>query len=217
MGARSRFPNECSRVSEWIVQFPNESYMSVSEWNRPREVPDWNQAELSRIRNNLLDLKEMSTSPMIFGFFTGPEKIDHLYGLLNVAWGWGGARAKDQSYVDWFSDGEPGDFTITMPKVPVEASGFWSIIVYNKDGFMFADPSNYNNAVQGSHGQNPDGSTSVYFGGCDDPKRQKPSKAHCLPIQQGWGILTRFFRPSEAIRNGTWVPPKPISELHSIA
>ncbi|CAE8728441.1 unnamed protein product [Polarella glacialis] len=181
------------------------------------EVPDWNQTELSRIRNDLLDLREMSTTPTTFGFFTGPEKIDHLFGLLNVAVGWGGVRPKDQTYVFWSSGGEPGDFTMTMPKVPVEANGFWSITVYSKEGFMFADPSNYNSAVQGSQGQNRDGSTTVYFGGCDDPKRQKPSKAHCLPIQQGWGTVIRFFRPSEVILDGTWVPPKPISEPHSIA
>ncbi|CAE8598148.1 unnamed protein product [Polarella glacialis] len=175
------------------------------------EVPDWNQTELSRIRNILLDLKAMSTAPVTFGFFTGPEKIDHLYGLLNVAAGYGGARPKDQSYFFWNSDGESGDFAITVPEVPVEANGFWSITVYSQEGFMFANPSNYNSAAQGSQGRNPGGSTTVYFGGCDHPKRQKPSKAHCLPIQQGWGMIMRFFRPSEAILNGTWVPPKPIS------
>ncbi|CAE8589876.1 unnamed protein product, partial [Polarella glacialis] len=136
-----------------------------------REVPVWNQTKLF-IR-----------------------KIDHLCGLLNVAAGWGGARAKDQSYVAWRSDGEPGDFALAMPKVPVEANGFWSITVYNKEGFMFANPSNYNSAAQGSHGQNPNGSTTVYFGGCDDPKRQKPSKAHCLPIQQGWGVIDEVLPP----------------------
>ncbi|CAE8596931.1 unnamed protein product [Polarella glacialis] len=178
------------------------------------EVPEWNQTELSRIRTNLQDLQAMSTTPATYGFFTGPEKIDHLYGLLNVAAGWGGVPPKDQTYVFWSSGGEPGDFAITVPEVPVEANGFWSITVYNKEGFMFADPSNYNSAAQGSQGKNRDGSTTVYFGSCDDPKRQKPSKAHCLPIQQGWGMVMRFFRPAEAILDGTWVPPKPSSKKH---
>jgi len=181
---------------------------NIGKW----ELPDWNHTELAAIRKNLLELKATSTMPTVFGFFTGPEKIDHLYGILNVAAGWGGIRAEDQSYVFWSSPGDSSSYTLTMPKVPVDGNGFWSITVYNKEGFMFADPSNYNSAAQGSHGLNPDGTTTVHFGGCNAATRQLPSKAHCLPIQPGWGMVTRFFRPGKEVLDGSWTAPSPVRD-----
>lgn len=176
------------------------------------DVPHWNQTQLAAVRSNLLKLKEGS-KPVVFGFFSGPEKIDHLFGILNVAAGWGGARSADQTYTFWDSESATETtFTLTMPQVPVEGNGFWSITVYNRDGFMFGSPSNYNSAAQGQAGLNTDGSTSVYFGGCDDPQRQKPSKAHCLKIEAGWNIVVRFFRPSSAVLDGTWTPPHPVAD-----
>lgn len=181
----------------------------VGKW----AVPDWSHADLVAVREHLLELKATSTEPVTFGSFTGPEKIDRLYGVLNVAAGWGGARAEDQSYYSWRPPaGDIGTFTLTMPKVPLDGNGFWSITVYNKEGYMFADPSNYNSAAQGQQGLNPDGSTTVHFGGCDHPARRVPSKAHCMPVTPGWNIIMRFFRPGKEILDGSWVVPNPVAD-----
>jgi len=177
------------------------------------EIPNWNQTELTHTRDLLLELKEHSKAPTTFGFFSGPEKIDHLFGILYVAAGWGAVRPNDQTYVGWVSPaGSQKQWMLTVPQVPIDKNGFWSITVYNKEGFMFALPSNYNSALQGLEGLNSDGSTTVRFGGCEDPARQKPSPTHCLPIRSGWNLVFRFFRPSEAILNGSWVPPEPVPE-----
>mmetsp|Transcript_78871 Transcript_78871/g.255826 ORF Transcript_78871/g.255826 Transcript_78871/m.255826 type:complete len:301 (+) Transcript_78871:127-1029(+) len=182
----------------------------VGKW----DVPDWNQMGLSAIRGHLLALGATSKEPPVFGFFTGPEKIDHFFGILNVAAGWGGARAQDQMYFPWAAKGESGAFTLNMPaNVPLERLGFWSITVYNKEGFMFALPSNYNSASDGPAGLNADGSTTVCFGGCDDPARQKPSSAHCLEIQPGWNTVVRVIRPGKAVLDGSWVPPNPRADV----
>mmetsp|Transcript_78870 Transcript_78870/g.255822 ORF Transcript_78870/g.255822 Transcript_78870/m.255822 type:complete len:373 (+) Transcript_78870:132-1250(+) len=189
----------------FVVELAN-----VGKW----DVPDWNQSDLTAIRDQLLALKATSKEPPVFGFFTGPEKIDHLFGILNVAAGWGGARAQDQTYFFWVAQGESDTLTLKMPAdLPLERLGFWSVTVYNKEGFMFALPSNYNSAVEGPHGLNPDGSTTVYFGGCDDPARQKPSPAHCLEIKPGWNTIVRVFRPGKAILDGSWVPPNPLADV----
>jgi len=177
----------------------------VGRW----DVPDWDQDQLSDVRESLLHLQATSKEPPVFGFFTGPDRIDHLYGIMMVAAGWGGARAQDQTYAQWLSQDSTETHSLTMPKVPLEDNGFWSVTVYSREGFMFADPSNYNSAAQGAGGLNPDGSTTVHFGGCDDPARQKPSAAHCLPIQKGWNIAIRFFRPSKEILDGSWKPSLP--------
>lgn len=176
-------------------------------------VPDWNQQQLRTMRSLLLLLARNSTAPVTFGFFTGPEKIDHLYGLLSATAGWGGARSEDQTYTGWSAPDDHETWTLTMPPVPLVGNGFWSVTVYNKEGFMFALPANYNSAVQGAAGLNTDGTTTIFFGGCDDLDRQAPSAAHCLPIQPGWNMLIRFFRPSSAILNGAWAAPVPVPTM----
>mmetsp|Transcript_134302 Transcript_134302/g.428957 ORF Transcript_134302/g.428957 Transcript_134302/m.428957 type:complete len:127 (-) Transcript_134302:659-1039(-) len=106
------------------------------------------------------------------------------------------------------------DTLLEMPAdVPLQRLGFWSVTVYNKEGFMFASPSNYNSAAGGPAGLNPDGSTTEYFGGCDKPERQNPSPAHCLETQPGWNIVVRVFRPGTAILDGSWEPPNPLVDL----
>jgi len=167
------------------------------------DAPDWNQSELSTVRDHLLALKQTSKEPPIFGFFTGPEKIDHC-----------GARALDQTYLFWVPQGKSGTFTLKMlADVPLEHLGMWSVTVYSKEGFVFALPSKYSSAVQGPNGLNPDVSTTLYFGGCDNPQRQKPSPAHCMPTQPGWVYVARFFRPDKAILEGSWAPPDATADL----
>mmetsp|Transcript_78888 Transcript_78888/g.255888 ORF Transcript_78888/g.255888 Transcript_78888/m.255888 type:complete len:296 (+) Transcript_78888:121-1008(+) len=182
----------------------------VGKW----DVPDWNQLGLSAIRGHLLALGASSQEPPVFGFFTGPEKIDHFSGILNVAAGWAGTRAQDQRYFPWAAQGQSDTFTLEMPAdIPFERLGFWSVTVYNREGFMFASPSNYNSAAGGPAGLNPDGSTTVYFGGCDRLERQNPCPAHCLETQPGWNIVVRVFRPGTAILDGSWEPPNPLVDL----
>jgi len=87
----------------------------------------------------------------------------------------------------------------------------WSVTVYNKQGYMFALPANYN-----SRSQKATSNTTVFFGKCDDPSRQVPTPAHCLPTatattaaEEGWGVLLRFFRPGKEILDGSWKIPVP--------
>lgn len=181
------------------------------------EVPDWDLNDLTAVRNSLLFLASTTVNLGQFGFLTGPDALDHLYGIMSMAAGWAGVRREDQTYIHWLSPANSTDtFTYTVPKVPLEGNGFWSVTVYNKEGFMFANPSNYNSVAQGPGGLNPDGSTTIFFGGCDDPARQRPSAAHCLAIQPGWNIVTRFFRPSRSILDGSWAPPAPVADARRV-
>lgn len=193
---------------------------SVGLW----EPKNWNQEQFNalQIQFFLLNQQGLDTSdgetsgaaPVTFGFFSGPQRINQLYGIISSTAGWAGTTPADQTYVGWnsltgTSTPDAQRWSLTMPRVPVIGNGMWSITVYNAEGYMFALPANYNSAVQGEGGLGEDGSTTVYFGGCDDPLRQQPSAAHCLPIQRGWNILIRYFRPGGSILSGEFVTPFP--------
>jgi len=82
----------------------------VGKW----EVPDWNHTELVAIRKLLLELKETSTEPTVFGFFSGPEKKPKVTGAVEVAFNSSNNSRVCESSV-WFQSGTsqtPEDFYV---------------------------------------------------------------------------------------------------------
>jgi hypothetical protein len=94
---------------------------------------------------------------------------------------------------------------VTVKDVPVDA--FWSISVYNEQGYYEKNALNsYTiNSITGNKAA--DGSTTVQFGGCDG------KISNCIPIMKGWNYTVRLYRPRAEILNGTWKFPeaKPVT------
>lgn len=92
-------------------------------------------------------------------------------------------------------------YTLTMPKdVPVEA--FWSVTVYNKEGFF--EPNDLNaysfNSITAQ--RDADGNATIHFGG-------DPQATNYLPITDGWNYIVRCYIPGWQIVEGNWTPPAP--------
>ena len=80
--------------------------------------------------------------------------------------------------------------------------GFWSISVYNADGyFQKNDLSAYslNNITAKQKG---DGSVPIQFGGCDG------KVPNCLVTMPGWNYTVRLYRPRAEILDGSWKFPE---------
>jgi hypothetical protein len=84
--------------------------------------------------------------------------------------------------------------------VPVDA--FWSIIVYNAEGYV--PPNNLNfytlNNITAQKGA--DGLVVLQFGGCDG------KIPNCIPIVKDWNYMVRLYRPRAELLNDTWKFPE---------
>ncbi len=165
----------------------------------PLEIPDWNTEQMMEARGALNTLAKLGASNV--GAFGTKEEVDPINHLIFTAAGWGGLPNK-QTIAELGSvgknDGTP--HVLNVPKdVPVRA--FWSVIVYDANGFI---PENdlgiysYNNVTAKP---NADGSITIHFGGDKD-------QINYLPIAKGWNYAIRMYEPGEEILNGSWTFPK---------
>lgn len=87
-----------------------------------------------------------------------------------------------------------------MREVPVD--GFWSVTVYNEDGYFTPNPHNAYSLNNITAQRGADGRITIQFGGCDT------TPTNCLPITPGWNYLVRLYRPRAEILNGQWTFPE---------
>lgn len=163
------------------------------------ELPDWDPKSLVETRQifNNLALK-VGGFPEGFGARGFVDPTQH---LLATAAGWGGNPQRGAMYfaVAPKENGGKTAYTLTMPKdVPVQA--FWSVTVYNKEGFFTPNDLNGYSFNSVTAKPNPDGTTTIRFGG--DPKAN-----NYLPIEDGWNYLVRCYLPGWQIIEGNWTPP----------
>ena len=87
-------------------------------------------------------------------------------------------------------------YTLTVKDVPVD--GFWSISLYNAEGYFEKNAYDAYSLNNITAKKNADGSVTIQFGGCDG------KTPNCLPIMPGWNYTVRLYRPRAEILNGTW-------------
>ncbi len=164
------------------------------------DVPNWDQKSQDSLRTAIQTLAStMTDTSQCFGSKEDTDPIAH---LLGAALGWGGNPVKDAKYLNVVPKQNDGKtpFTLTVKDVPV--SGFWSISLYNSEGFFVQNDSNaYSiNNVTGEKAN--DGSITIHFGG-------DPTQSNYLPIMDGWNYTVRLYQPQQQILDGTWKFPAP--------
>ena len=162
------------------------------------EVPRWDEASLSQVRNRL---KESGTFDPRKAFGARAE-VDPRAHLIGAARGWGGNPAEDAIYVSGQVKANDGATVhrLTVRDVPVD--GFWSVSVYNSEGFFEPNAQNAYSLNNLTAKQGSNGAYTIQFGGCDG------NVANCLPITPGWNYTARLYRPRQQILNGSWTFPE---------
>ena len=166
------------------------------------ELPDWDVESLKKVRQQLnqLAVTMPETSKAL-----GPKgMVDPIQHLIGSAFGWGGNPQRGAAYYNFTPEKNDGKtaYTLTMPQdVPVE--GFWSVTIYNKDGFFEKNDLNAYSYNSVTAKRNDDNSVTIHFGG-------DPSKPNYLPLTEGWNYIIRCYLPGTDIVEGTWIPPQPV-------
>jgi hypothetical protein len=165
------------------------------------EVPNWDPISQKKVRDALIVLSTtLADSKRMFG---SREQVDPVRFLVGSAALWGGNPEKDATYLNFTPAKNDGTtiHKLTVGSVPVD--GFWSISLYNAQGYF--EPNTYNAyTINNLTAQKAaDGSVAVQFGGCDG------KIPNCLPIMKGWNYTVRLYRPQAEILNGAWKFPEP--------
>ncbi|TBN53501.1 DUF1254 domain-containing protein [Hansschlegelia quercus] len=165
------------------------------------EIPRWDQASQKKVREALLALG--STLPDLSNMFGTKDQVDPVRRLIGSASAWGGNPSKEATYLNFTPAKNDGTtiYRLTAKDVPVE--GFWSISLYNAQGYYEQNALNAYSINNITAKKSDDGSVTVQFGGCDG------KVSNCLPIMAGWNYLVRLYRPRTEILDGSWKFPEP--------
>jgi hypothetical protein len=163
------------------------------------EIPAWDPVSQKKVRDALLVLS--STSTGFGGAFGKKGEVDPVKRLMGAAAGWGGNPDKDAIYVNETPARNDGATVhrVDVRDVPVDA--FWSVSVYNAQGYYEKNGLNSYNVNSVTAKQGADGSTTVQFGGCDG------RVPNCIPIVKGWNYTVRLYRPRAEVLDGRWKFP----------
>lgn len=164
------------------------------------ESPPWDDDSRRKVHDALLALGE--TLPDLNRMFGDKGDVDPVRHLIGTAMGWGGNPEKDAVYLNVTPKRNDGATVhrLSVKDVPVEA--FWSISVYNRDGYFEPNSRNAYSLNNLTAKKDADDSVTVQFGGCDG------DAGNCLPITPGWNYTVRLYRPKPEILTGRWSFPE---------
>ena len=164
------------------------------------EVPKWDPISQKKVRDALIVLAATLTdTSQAFGL---KNDIDPVQRLVSAAATWGGNPRKDAIYITVTPPKNDGNivYKLNVKDVPVDA--FWSISLYNADGYFQKNDLNAYSLNNITSKKSSDGTVAIQFGGCDN------KIVNCLPIMNGWNYTVRLYRPRAEILNGKWKFPE---------
>ncbi|WP_261817542.1 DUF1254 domain-containing protein [Vibrio gallicus] len=178
-----------------------------SNANEEFSAPQVDKASFMKVEEDLKaempKLLKRDGAQATFGMFTDPnDESKELFTkekyAVGAAIGWGGAQLQDNIYE--VSGNFPADKCHQATFEDPQNQAFWSVTVYNKQGFMFNDVANVSSNTAK---KNPDGTYTVSFGcGPDAPNNIETKNKSGV-----FNLAFRHYMPSQKMRDGYRVLP----------
>jgi len=158
------------------------------------EVPHWDPVSQQTVRSALITLAStLPDTKAMFGTAADTDPVRHLIGSANA---WGGNPERDALYLTVVPPRNDGVTAHRLHVKDVPVDGFWSVTVYNKDGYFTPNPQHAYSVNNITAVPDPDAAITITFGGTDGP--------NLLPITDGWNYLVRLYRPRPQVLDGSW-------------
>ena len=162
------------------------------------KVPDWDQQQLAGLRKAILGMAPyVPDSRKMFG---AKEDVDPVRHLIGTAGGWAGGPEWASYYINVTPERNSGEAAHILKVKDVPVDGFWSITVYNGDGYMQKSESNAVSLNNLTAKTDADGTYTIHFGG-------KRSATNYLEIFPGWNYTVRLYRARPEVLDGRWMFP----------
>jgi hypothetical protein len=87
--------------------------------------------------------------------------------------------------------------------VPVDA--FWSLAIYNRDGYFEANPYDSFGINSLTARAGPDGTVTLNLSPEDD------ALSNHVYVMDGWNYALRLYKPHQSVLDRSWSPPIPIT------
>jgi hypothetical protein len=113
-----------------------------------------------------------ATIPAFKKVFGTKGEVDPIRHLTGTAAGGGGNPDKDATYLNITPSKNDGKTIYRLNVKDVPVNGFWSVSVYNPEGYYQKNEYNAYALNNITAKKNDDGSIAIQFGGCDWLRRQ---------------------------------------------
>jgi hypothetical protein len=163
------------------------------------EIPAWDAESHNKVRAALLALGE--TVPDTRQMYGRRGEVDPVRFVIGAALGWGANPPSEALYLNVTPDRNDGSTVHELVVGDVPVDGFWSISVYNADGYFQKNDLDRYTLNNLTAAKSADGSIRIRFGGCD------AAQPNCIPIMPGWNYMVRLYRPRPEILEGRFVFP----------
>lgn len=175
-----------------VTQEDRGEYVVTNNWNMDDVLAMRKKYQTIAVEKNI-------TSAEMFGKKGEVSLENHNCG---AACGWGGFTPEQALYLS-YTKNQFKPCTLLLKDVPVADNAFWSITVYDSDGYPQGEHYNVNSSFATS---NEAGEVLIHFGGEDK------TADNYLDIFPGWTFILRLYLPQEAYFNGTWQQPELVYE-----
>jgi hypothetical protein len=191
-------PNDPKDVAQ--VEALQKEVIISAEATEPHVLPDYDMKQLVALRDKLA--AEAAKKGSLNNMQGARGTVDEHMHLLGTAAGWGLLPDENARYLSYGQQDGNDCFAANYKVPPFNQGGFFSITMYNADGWIFDKKAILN---EYNIDFNSDGTFDVNFGACGESAKNN------IPIVDGWNFLMRVYEPNlESLDKYTMPTPSKI-------